>query len=234
VFNILGYVEQENLRNLGKGLTGANQVNAVKQRSQTAVSFLNCPSRRAAKAYHDGSTYRLSAGNVTPGQSGRTDYAANCGDQKRNEIFGGPGSIGEGDNPGYSWPDTTQENGICYQRSDVSFGDIKDGTTNTYRVGEKYLSPSSYTTGTDAADNENMYVGYDNDIYRSSHPDFGAPMQDRIGVANVYVYGSPHSSGFQVCLCDGSVRMISYTIDLVTHSRLGNRRDGQVVDGSKF
>lgn len=234
-FNILDYVEQENLRAMGEGLTGSAKTEAIKQRAQMAVAIFNCPSRRTAKAYTDNHTYFCSTStSLQPGKAGRTDYAANCGDQNRNEIFAGPGSITEGDNPSYAWPDTTAETGICFQRSMISIGDIKDGTTNTYLIGEKYLSPSSYQTGTDAADNENMYVGYDNDLYRSSHASFGPPMQDRVGVANVYIYGSAHASGFQVALCDGSVRNIAYSIDLVTHARLGNRRDGQLVDGSKF
>ena len=59
--------------------------------------------------------------------------------------------MAEGDNPTFAWTDTTNETGISFQRSQVSIGEIKDGTSNTYCVGEKYLSPSSYTTGTDAA-----------------------------------------------------------------------------------
>lgn len=233
-FNCLPYLEQQSLHQQGKGMTGGNFTGSITQRAKTAVSFFNCPSRRAPKAYKDNSSYTTSQGNVTPGFSARTDYAANCGDQNRNEIFPGPGSVAEGDNPTYAWTDTSIETGVSYQRSEVSIGEIRDGTSNTYCVGEKYLSPDAYTTGTDAADNENMYVGYDNDIFRSSAIGYGSPMQDRIGVSNVFIYGSPHSSGFQVTLCDGSVRMISYSIDLETHRRLGNRRDGLIVDGSKL
>ncbi len=234
IFNSLGYVEQENLRNQGLGQTGATRVNSLKLRAQTAVNIFNCPSRRQPKAYTDNSSYYSSAGNVAPGKSGRTDYAANCGDQNRNEVSPGPSSIAQGDDPNYGWTDVSIESGICFQRSEIGIGDIRDGTTNTYLVGEKYLSPAAYTTGTDAADNENMYVGYDNDLYRSSNASFGSPLQDRVGTANVYIYGSPHAGGFQVALCDGSVRNINYSIDLVTHARLGNRKDGLVVDGSKF
>ena len=34
--------------------------------------------------------------------------------------------------------------------------------------------------------------------------------------------------------CDGSVHMISYTIDPLVHSYLGNRQDGQAIDGKKL
>ena len=47
-------------------------------------------------------------------------------------------------------------------------------------------------------------------------------------------YGSAHANGFGMALCDGSVRTISYSIDLTTHGYLANRKDGHVVDQSKF
>lgn len=234
-YNLLSYVEQGNLRDMGKGATGATQAQFITQRLQTPVGIFNCPSRRAAKAYPDKHTYKCAAStSLRPENSGRSDYAVNCGDQQRNEISPGPGNISDGDSSTYGWTSTDQETGICFQRSEISIGEIKDGTTNTYLVGEKYLSPTAYATGTDAADNENMYVGYDNDIYRSSHPNLGSPMQDRNGIANTYIWGSAHSSGFQMALCDGSVRSISYSIDLVTHARMANRKDGQIVDHSKL
>ena len=37
-----------------------------------------------------------------------------------------------------------------------------------------------------------------------------------------------------MAFCDGSVQMISYTIDHETHRRLANRKDGQMIDGNKF
>ena len=40
--------------------------------------------------------------------------------------------------------------------------------------------------------------------------------------------------GFNMALCDGSVRMVNYTIDLATHSRLSNRRDGLTIDGKMW
>jgi prepilin-type processing-associated H-X9-DG protein len=45
-----------------------------------------------------------------------------------------------------------------------------------------------------------------------------------------YRWGSAHSSGFNVVLCDGSVRSISYNIDLAVLSYLCARNDGQVFN----
>lgn len=47
-------------------------------------------------------------------------------------------------------------------------------------------------------------------------------------------FGSPHSSGCQFVLCDGSVHNISFSIDLATFRNLANRRDGLPIDDSKW
>jgi len=47
-------------------------------------------------------------------------------------------------------------------------------------------------------------------------------------------FGSAHSVGCNFVLCDGSVRMIGYTIDPEVHRRLANRRDGKPIDASQY
>ena len=43
-------------------------------------------------------------------------------------------------------------------------------------------------------------------------------------------WGSAHPAGFQAVLCDGSVRVINYNIDLEVLARLCARNDGQVFN----
>ena len=99
-----------------------------------------------------------------------------------------------------------------------------------FMVGEKFLHPRRWIDGTDPSDNENMYVGFDNDHYRSTNgSSYYPPKADNPNLGQLQVYGSSHSSVFNVVLCDGSVRGISYNIDKQTFVFLGNKNDGATV-----
>ena len=37
-----------------------------------------------------------------------------------------------------------------------------------------------------------------------------------------------------MALCDGSVQMMNYSINATVHAHLGNRKDGQAIDGKSF
>jgi len=108
---------------------------------------------------------------------------------------------------------------------------IRDGTSNTYLVGEKYLNPDTYATAGDYGDDEPAMGADDLDLNRWT---YYAPAQDTPSVANCYSFGSAHAAGFNMALCDGSVRSISYSIDAETHLYLGARSDGEPIDGSKL
>ena len=103
---------------------------------------------------------------------------------------------------------------------------VRDGTSNVYMVGEKYLCADRYDTGTDISDDHSMLAGDDYDVHAWT---LDAPLRDRRGERYYWRFGSAHSSTWQVSLCDGSVRGVSYTIDQAIHRRLGHRHDGRPV-----
>ena len=232
-YNILEFLELDSLRDMGAGEPSVYKRNSLGALAAIPVETFNCPSRRAAEVYPyvHGSPFT----NCTyPKGAGRTDYAANCGSKGNDTPCFGPSTLAEGDaRTEIQWERTdTQgnalDNGISYQRSEVTIADITDGTSLTYMVGERYLNPDLYKTGTAADDDQNLYMGYDWDILRSTHL-AAHVMQDRCGYNTCWSYGSAHSAGFNMAFCDGSVRLINYDIDRRVHVRLGNRADGEVV-----
>ena len=72
-----------------------------------------------------------------------------------------------------------------------------------------------------------MCAGHDQDVLRGS---YWVPLQDRSGVLGSCTFGSAHSGAFNMAMCDGSDRPISYSINSQTHLALGARASGEVID----
>ncbi|MDY0166683.1 MAG: DUF1559 domain-containing protein [Thermoguttaceae bacterium] len=234
-YNILPYMEQQALWSLGTGLSGTEKAEALAQCVTTPLSFQNCPTRRRSIAYPNKTAYRLSISTELAPVAGRSDYAANFGS---TNYWGGssPGSYNDADGlTEQKWLDDYQSgntyNGIVYRRSEVTVAMVRDGLTNTYMVGEKYLMPDHYTTEQASNDDQAMYVGHDQDVLRGT---YWIPMQDRPSVLGSYTFGSAHSGAFNMAMGDGSVRTISYAIDTSVHRALGNRASGEPIDQSRF
>jgi prepilin-type N-terminal cleavage/methylation domain-containing protein len=244
-YNILPFIDQMNLWKLGSGASSNGKPTsnpALAQAVAVPLSVLSCPTRRPLAAY----PYTDSAGYVNltaPTSVGKSDYAANGGVQY--SATPGP-SLTQGSQANlgsFTWstaPAVTS--GICYFRSAIKDSNITDGASQTILVAEKYVCPDAYSTGTDTGDNDGWDLGYDSDIIR-----FGPalpltspmtqPTRDTPGLQTATTstsFGSAHPSGFATALCDGSVKMISFTVDPTTFSNLCNRADGNPIDGSKF
>ena len=241
VYNILPYIEQTALHQLGAGATLDTQRSAANaKRVQTPITAFNCPTRRPSILFARTIVVGLYCDPVSA--QARSCYAINLGDTNRT-VIGGPGAYWIGEHRTYRWPDTSDITGVSFIRSQVTMAMICDGSSNTYLVGEKHINPDYYLTGMDWGDDWNMYLGHQDDNYRSvGYPDtsnpgtylYFPPMQDQPGLMYEKGFGSAHVGGLNMALCDGSVRSVSYSIDPEVHRRLGNREDGLPIGGSQF
>jgi len=239
LFSVLPFIEQESLFRMGGGQqswpVSATKQQAFLERNKIALPIFYCPSRRPAAPTPgiNMGTARNWTHNGEP--LARMDYAANSGTSAET-WGGGTDSVTYLNADACSWPDTKQYDGVCFVRSEISTAAVSDGLSNTYMLGEKYLCPESYSDSSlDYGDDEGVYTGFNGDTSRSSRLDENyVPRQDTLGYPNWRIWGSAHSSGFQMVLCDGAVRSITYNIEPQVHSYLANRKDDQPIDSSKF
>jgi type II secretory pathway pseudopilin PulG len=241
IYNILPHTDMRALHDLGRN--GNVTAATIKQVVSTPFPLTNCPTRRRPLLWPmdwGSNTIALNAGGVS-GSAGflvaRTDYVVNCGDvQGADQCGAGPSSESTSAQASYfgSLPTRIANNmqsyhGISFELSTIRKDDVTDGLSQTLLIGEKYLASSSYGTGNVGADNENEYVGFDNDTGRTT---YRAPFQDRNGLDDPDAFGSAHATAANFVLCDGAVISINYSVDPETFRRLGTRSEGLGVDMS--
>ncbi len=151
-----------------------------------------------------------------------------------------PGQLGFGGSYWTNTPDTSRINGIIFQRSQIAFANIPDGSSNTYLFGEKYMNPNGYEQAATHGDDLGWTNGSSDDIIRCASfqpmPDTpdkplpGTPGEEQ--ALFTYRFGSAHAGGFHMAFCDGHVEAMNYDIDINTHQFLANRDDAQ-VSGSR-
>jgi prepilin-type N-terminal cleavage/methylation domain-containing protein/prepilin-type processing-associated H-X9-DG protein len=244
-YSILPFMEAGNIRQLGKGVTSAaDKKAALAKLASTVVPGFNCPSRRPSQAFPNrnaGSSDQYNANS--PETLARTDYAGNLGPElpqqageRSPDCNGRYTQWCSGPPPEQAYADKgwistrydqyARNGGIIFQRSEVNFKEITDGTANTYMVGEKFLPPFHYETGDINNDDQGLWIGDDMDNNRNTEL---PPAQDQDGLPVLFIFGSPHAGGLNMAMCDASVRSIAYEIDPTTHKWLGHRSDGEVL-----
>ncbi len=268
LFGVLPFMEEQAAYDLAKGRTGGDFNAAMAELHGGTYGAFYCPSRRAAAPYAHGITYAVrnyAAMRVLPAAA-KTDYAGNGGDGRYNVCetrynnCRTPASYTNEQTFDWSpheWPTRRDvnnpfvewRNGVIYFRSEVRVGQVKDGQSKTYLVGEKYVRPNNYLgyvsgDANDYGERQTAFSGFDEDSIRVTYCEPNAvgsefcddskkleyaPRSDTVGVALIRAFGSAHVGTFNAVLCDGSVASLSYDVARDVHRRLGNRHDGLSV-----
>lgn len=140
-------------------------------------------------------------------------------------------------------------NGAFYANSRTRFTDITDGTTNTYLIAEsKYM-----VIDTRRSDGANKQGFWSAGIYLQStwryYVNLTAAVepinQPCCGIADYKAadirdsetlpgrtFGSFHTGGCNVAMCDGSVRFLPNSLDVNVHRQLGTTSDGLPAGGA--
>jgi prepilin-type N-terminal cleavage/methylation domain-containing protein len=113
-----------------------------------------------------------------------------------------------------------QNIGIFGVNSSTSLTSITDGTSNVIMIAERRLS----TLGTPAIQRswDGWAIGGPSTLFSCRNAPHSGTFYDEAD--------SPHEQIVQACLADGSVRMISVNIDLLTWRNLGNITQGSPVN----
>jgi prepilin-type N-terminal cleavage/methylation domain-containing protein len=230
-FQILPFVEQQVAQKQPAGLI-----------RNTALAVFACPARRD-------SSDRLSNGSALGGRP--LDYAApyfgpvsRDAATIRNTSASFFGIIVPAEPPiARGWPDRS-----------VTIASITDGTANTILLGEKWLRPDQWVIGA-WNDDHNLISSLDQDGMRigdrppipdtnknpftgaavtasQSNPccDYWRDPNNRLPSPRLGSYfGGAHTAGMNALLADGSVRLISWSIDQTTFYNLCHKSDGNVV-----
>lgn len=169
-----------------------------------------------------------------------------CPSRRRAARYPSDSGTARADYAGSAGDNLSKSNGPVVIRKcnpPVGFAEIRDGTSNTILLGEKFQKIFSF--GWSGGDNEN-YVnsGAIGDVdtrrvaqYPPASDDYHPPecgsneqnASDTSKACWVSRFGSSHPGGVNVALADGSVRGIAFSIDLQTFRWLCVRNDGNPV-----
>jgi len=219
LYNILPYVEQVTLHEMGAGLSGNEKRAAFGQRAAAPVSLYACPNR--------GSTLftqvRRYENATTPPSAARSDYAG-CWSASN---WDGAGALDRS-----RWRDGGRE-----------ASEITDGLSNVFLCGERYLGPDQYRPSETeiSCNNRGWSVGFEGDVYSSvmnSAKEPNPPFRDEPGRSMCYPtgderygggFGGPHDV-LIMAMCDGSVRPVAFEVEPSLFLEIGTINDGGNVE----
>jgi prepilin-type N-terminal cleavage/methylation domain-containing protein/prepilin-type processing-associated H-X9-DG protein len=199
-YQLLPFMEQQPIFEASKA-TGTTDVLKSKAVVESIVPALFCPTRRAPQYFintygsldgaNPSTAYTLlDPYNLGSVRTAPTDYAYN------NDRNSGPIVRFE---PRPSGGSITL----------IGMAAIIDGTSTTMLFGDKRLNVRSLGAN-QGDDNEGWSVGWDQDLVRNNRR---KPLIDAVTGTGDTRFGSSHNGGFNVVMCDGAVKNISYNID---------------------
>jgi len=138
-YNILPYMEEVALHDLGKGLPDADKKIKNGERFATVVPIFNCPSR-PRNVYNTTANGPSSNCTLIGGQAARSDYAANGGSLRY-------GSSNDATAKSQTSP--------IFNTSEIKDAHVRDGASKTYLMGERHVFINDYEpTGTPQDDDQ--------------------------------------------------------------------------------
>ncbi len=207
----------------------SNTSEAVKRAVQTPIPTLICPTRRAPVAYPlnpNGAEFRA----YRVYQAGRTDYAMNGG---ASTVAGSKG-LKDATRPSFPYF-TVQYDGVWALNRQITAGQIADGLSHTYLVGEKVMDSQHYTDGLDYGDRGPIVGLIDHDGAANAYVRFAADPPSRDGPQNClscHGWGSAHISGWNMAFADSSVRTLNYSIDIKLYRAMASINGNEYLGDS--
>ena len=241
IYNVLPYIEQRAMHDLGAGLPTAAKDLANYQRLTTPLSLLNCPTRRPVTTFPWTVGYGLS-NTSQPTTVVRSDYAANGGSvwtQLGPPLGKCPRQLVAGRRGASEFqPDRHAEHrrGLCRKPHENGRHHRRD---QQYLLGGRKEPRTRLLLHRAGLRRQRVRPGG----RRSRHHPLGGLFLDApLGAAaaghpwhrRAALFRQRHLAGFHMALCDGSVRLINYSIDPEIHLRLANRKDGLPIDAKSF
>ena len=168
---------------------------------QMAISAFICPTDSndgiAHSNRHFGGGLGTSAGGLGNWRPGITNYL---------------GCRGTRQNP----QDTNDPNGVLFYDSSIRFRDIRDGSTNTFMIGERdndFCRAGAWpgVRNPQGGGGRGIWTSVGHGRSRLNETDPPLAWNDNRGCGEGF--SSLHPGGAQFAMCDGSVRFISETID---------------------